>query len=133
MAFSTSVVARELGAIGQTRAGAVDPNRSHVALTGTFAPAMNDMAMRLPFRLIEHAKLPGSPIGNEIPGGFAPHRCVGPAFDDSGASLNYSLWPHRLPADFERKPLEAPMIGICARAQYDSATAELMGRIRKVE
>jgi hypothetical protein len=35
--------------------------------------------------------------------------------------------------DFDRKPLEAAMAGICAKAKHDPAAAELIERIRKVE
>jgi hypothetical protein len=35
--------------------------------------------------------------------------------------------------DFDRKPFEAAMTGIDAKARHDPATAELIERIRKVE
>jgi hypothetical protein len=59
----------------QTRAGAIDRNRTNVALIGNFGLAKNVLAMPLLFRSIEHLqKLTDGPIGNEIPNSFDPYQ-----------------------------------------------------------
>ncbi len=50
-----SLIAERCGE--QTGAGAIDLNRTKVALVRTFVPAVNVPAIRLLFRLIEHAGL----------------------------------------------------------------------------
>ena len=97
--------ARQLGeekeTIEQTRAGAIDLNRTNVALIGTFVPAMNVLAMPFLFRSIEHLqKVLDGPIGNEILGSFEPYGFVGLTFYDSGArSIYNSVRPVRTIAD----------------------------------
>jgi hypothetical protein len=60
---------------GQTRAGAIDRNRTNVALIGNFGLAKNVLAMPLLFRSIEHLqKLADAPIGNEILNSFDPYQ-----------------------------------------------------------
>jgi TRAP-type C4-dicarboxylate transport system substrate-binding protein len=86
---------RELGeekeTIEQTRAGAIDLNRTNVALIGTFVPAMNELAMPFLFRSIEHLQMVlDGPIGDEILNGFEPYGLVGLAFYDSGARSIYN-------------------------------------------
>jgi hypothetical protein len=91
-AISTSVVAREFRAADthgedyptvqalryMGRSGAIDLNRTNVALIGTFVPMMNVLAMPLPFCSIEHLqKVLDGPIVNEIPDSFAAHGFVG--------------------------------------------------------
>jgi TRAP-type C4-dicarboxylate transport system substrate-binding protein len=64
--------------IGQTRAGAIDLNRTNVALLGTFMPAMNLLAMPFLLRSIEHLqKVLDGPIGNESLDSFEPYGFVG--------------------------------------------------------
>ena len=59
----------------QTRAGAIDRNRTNVALLGNFGLAKNVLAMALLFRSIEHLqKLTDAPIGNEILNSFDPYQ-----------------------------------------------------------
>src|ERR1700716_3685317 len=94
--FHSRQLGEEKETIEQTRAGAIDLNRTNVALIGTFVPAMNVLVMPFLFRSIEHLeKVLDGPIGNEI--------------------LN-------------RKPFEAAMEGIYAKAQRDPAAAELIER-----
>ena len=59
----------------QTRAGAIDRNRTNVALIGNFGLAKNVLAMPLLFRSIEHLqKLADGPIGNETLNSFDPYQ-----------------------------------------------------------
>ena len=59
----------------QTRAGAIDRNRTNGALIGNFGLPKNVLAMPLLFRSIEHLqKLTDAPIGNEILNSFDPYQ-----------------------------------------------------------
>jgi hypothetical protein len=70
--FTDSVIAERRE---QTRAGAIDRNRTSVALIGNFVLAKNVLAMPLLFRSIEHLqKLADGPIGNEILNSFDPYQ-----------------------------------------------------------
>ena len=65
--FHSRQLGEEKETIEQTRAGAIDLNRTNVALIGNFVPAMNVLAMPFLFRSIEHMqKVLDGPIGNEI-------------------------------------------------------------------
>src|SRR5216684_7652169 len=89
--FHSRQLGEEKETIEQTRAGAIDLNRTNVALVGTFVPAMNALAMPFLFRSIEHLqKVLDGPIGNEILGSFGPYGFVGLAFYDSGARSIYN-------------------------------------------
>ena len=99
--FHSHQLGEEKETIEQTRAGAIDLNRTNAALVGTFVPAMNVLAMPFLFRSIEHLQkvLDGS-IGNEILDSFQPYGFVGLAFYDSGArSIYNSVRPVRSIAD----------------------------------
>jgi tripartite ATP-independent transporter DctP family solute receptor len=89
--FHSRQLGEEKETIEQTRAGAIDLNRTNVALIGNFVPAMNVLAMPFLFRSIEHMQkvLDGS-IGNEILSSFEPYGFVGLAFYDSGARSIYN-------------------------------------------
>src|SRR5260370_20428253 len=88
--FHPRQLGEEKETIEQARAGAVDLNRTNVALIGTFVPAMNVLAMPFLFRSIEHLqKVLDGPIGNEILDSFEPYGFVGLAFYDSGARSIY--------------------------------------------
>jgi TRAP-type C4-dicarboxylate transport system substrate-binding protein len=52
--FHSRQLGEEKETIEQTRVGAIDLNRTNVALIGTFVPAMNVLAMPFLFRSIEH-------------------------------------------------------------------------------
>src|SRR5450432_1805628 len=89
--FHSRQLGEEKETIEQTRAGAIDLNRTNVALIGTFVPAMNVLAMPFLFRSIEHLpKALDGPIGSEILGSFEPYGFVGLAFYDSGARSIYN-------------------------------------------
>ena len=79
--FHSRQLGEEKETIEQTRVGAIDLNRTNVALLGSFVPAMNVLAMPFLFRSIEHLqKVLDGPIGNEILGSFEPYGFVGLAF-----------------------------------------------------
>jgi tripartite ATP-independent transporter DctP family solute receptor len=101
--FHSRQLGEEKETIEQTRAGAIDLNRTNVALIGTFVPAMNALAMPFLFRSIEHLqKVLDGPIGDEILGSFEPYGFVGLAFYDSGArSIYNSVRPIRSLADMK--------------------------------
>jgi TRAP-type C4-dicarboxylate transport system substrate-binding protein len=120
--FHSHQLGEEKQTIEPIDAGAIDLNRSNGALIGTFVPAMNGLAMPFLFRSIEHLqKVLDVPIGNAILNRFEPYGFAGLA---AGVTIV---------TDFDRKPFEAAMAGIYAKAERDPATAELIERIRKVE
>jgi tripartite ATP-independent transporter DctP family solute receptor len=89
--FHSRQLGEEKETIEQTRVGAIDLNRTNVALIGTFVPSMNVLAMPFLFRSIEHLqKVLDGPIGNEILGSFEPYGFVGLCFYDSGARSIYN-------------------------------------------
>ena len=89
--FHSHQLGEEKETLEQTRVGAIDLNRTNVALIGTMVPAMNVLAMPFLFRSIEHLqKVLDGPIGNEILGSFEPYGFVGLAFYDSGARSIYN-------------------------------------------
>jgi tripartite ATP-independent transporter DctP family solute receptor len=89
--FHSRQLGEEKETLEQTRAGAIDLNRTNVALIGTMVPAMNVLAMPFLFRSVEHLqKVLDGPIGNEILGSFEPYGFVGLAFYDSGARSIYN-------------------------------------------
>ena len=101
--FHSRQLGEEKETIEQTRAGAIDLNRTNVALIGNFVPAMNVLAMPFLFRSIEHMqKVLDGPIGNEILNSFEPFGFVGLAFYDSVArSIYNSVRPVRTLADLK--------------------------------
>jgi TRAP-type C4-dicarboxylate transport system substrate-binding protein len=120
--FHSRQLGEEKQTIERTRAGAIDLNRTNGALIETFMPAMNVLAMPFLFRSIEHLqKVPDGPIGSAIPDSFEPYGFIGLA---AGVTIV---------TGFDRKPFEAAMAGIYAKAERDPATAELIERIRKVK
>jgi tripartite ATP-independent transporter DctP family solute receptor len=101
--FHSRQLGEEKETIEQTRAGAIDLNRTNGALIGNFVPAMNVLAMPFLFRSIEHLqKVLDGPIGNEILNSFEPYGFVGLAFYDSGArSIYNSVRPIRAITDMK--------------------------------
>jgi tripartite ATP-independent transporter DctP family solute receptor len=101
--FHSRQLGEEKETIEQTRVGAIDLNRTNVALIGSFVPSMNVLAMPFLFRSIEHLqKVLDGPIGKEILGSFEPYGFVGLAFYDSGArSIYNSVRPIRSLADMK--------------------------------
>jgi tripartite ATP-independent transporter DctP family solute receptor len=89
--FHSRQLGEEKETIEQTRAGAIDLNRTNVALIGTFVPATNVLAMPFLFRSVEHMqKVLDGPIGEEILKSFEPFGFVGLTFYDSGARSVYN-------------------------------------------
>ena len=101
--FHSRQLGEEKETLEQTRAGAIDINRTNVALIGTMVPAANVLAMPFLFRSVEHLqKVLDGPIGNEILSSFEPYGFVGLAFYDSGArSIYNSVRPIRSPGDLK--------------------------------
>src|SRR5713101_3939788 len=101
--FHSRQLGEEKETIEQTRAGAIDLNRTNGALIGNFVPAMNVLAMPFLFRSIEHQRrVLDGPIGTEILNSFEPYGFVGLAFYDSGArSIYNSVRPVRSIADIK--------------------------------
>src|SRR5712692_5078979 len=117
--FHSRQLGEEKETIEQTRAGAIDLNRTNVALIGNFVPAMNVLAMPFLFRSIEHLqKVLDGPIGNEILNSFEPYGFVGLAFYDSGArSIYNSVRPIRTVADIK---------GLRLRVQQSELMSEMI-------
>ena len=89
--FHSRQLGEEKETIEQTRVGAIDLNRTNVALIGTMVPSMNVLAMPCLFRSIEHLqKVLDGPIGSELLNSFEPYGFVGLAFYDSGARSIYN-------------------------------------------
>jgi len=101
--FHSRQLGEEKETIEQTRVGAIDINRTNVALLGSFVPAMNVLAMPFLFRSTEHLqRVLDGPIGQEMLKNFEPHGFVGLAFYDSGArSIYSSMHPVRSLADLK--------------------------------
>ena len=129
--FHSRQLGEEKETLEQTRAGAIELNRTNVALLGNIVPSMNVVAAPFLFQSIEHMqKVLDGPIGAEMLGNFEPYGFVGLAFFDSGArSIYSSLRPVNSLADM--KGLRQTMAGIYATR--DPAAAQLIERIRKVE
>ena len=101
--FHSNQLGEEKETIEQTRVGAIDLNRTNVALIGSFVPSMNVLAMPFLFRSVDHLhKVLDGPIGKEILGSFEPYGFVGLAFFDSGARSIYNdVRPVRSLADLK--------------------------------
>jgi tripartite ATP-independent transporter DctP family solute receptor len=101
--FHSRQLGEEKETIEQTRAGAIDLNRTNGALIGNFVPAMNVLAMPFLFRSTQHLqKVLDGPIGNQILDSFEPYGFVGLTFYDSGARSMYnSVRPIRTVADMK--------------------------------
>ncbi len=89
--FHSHQLGEEKETLEQTRVGAIDLNRTNVALIGTMVPSMNVLAMPFLFRSIGHLqKVLDGPIGSELLNSFEPYGFVGLAFYDSGARSIYN-------------------------------------------
>jgi tripartite ATP-independent transporter DctP family solute receptor len=117
--FHSHQLGEEKETIEQTRVGAIDLNRTNVALIGTFVPATNVLAMPFLFRSVEHLqKVLDGPIGTEILNSFEPYGFVGLTFYDSGArSLYNNVRPVRSLAD---------MKGLRIRVQQSELMSEMI-------
>ena len=117
--FHSRQLGEEKETLEQTRVGAIDLNRTNVALIGTIVPAMNVLAMPFLFRSIEHQqKVLDGPIGDEILSSFEPYGFVGLAFYDSGArSIYNSVRPIHSMADLR---------GLRVRVQQSEQMSEMI-------
>ncbi|WWP79087.1 TRAP transporter substrate-binding protein [Bradyrhizobium sp. 26S5] len=89
--FHSRQLGEEKETLEQTRAGAIDLNRTNVALIGTMVPSVNVLAMPFLFRSLEHLQhVLDGPIGTEILNNFEAHGFVGLTFYDSGARSIYN-------------------------------------------
>lgn len=89
--FHSRQLGEEKETLEQTRAGAIDLNRTNVALIGTMVPSVNVLAMPFLFRSLEHLQhVLDGPIGNEILNSLEAHGFVGLTFYDSGARSIYN-------------------------------------------
>jgi tripartite ATP-independent transporter DctP family solute receptor len=117
--FHSRQLGEEKETIEQTRVGAIDLNRTNVALLGSFVPAMNVLAMPFLFHSAEHLqKVLDGPIGQEMLASFEPYGFVGLAFYDSGArSIYSSMRPVRAVADLR---------GLRIRVQQSELMSDMM-------
>jgi tripartite ATP-independent transporter DctP family solute receptor len=101
--FHSRQLGEEKETIAQTRAGAIDLNRTNVAPLGEFVPLANILAMPFLFRSVDHlhAVLDGK-IGQDILDSFTDRGFVGLTYYDSGARSIYdSVRPIKSIADMK--------------------------------
>ena len=101
--FHSRQLGEEKETIEQTRAGAIDLNRTNVAPIGEFVPLANVLAMPFLFRSVDHLhKVLDSQIGQEILDSFTAQGFIGLTYYDSGARSIYdSVRPIRSVADLK--------------------------------
>ena len=101
--FHSRQLGEEKETIEQTRAGAIDLNRTNVAPIGEFVPLANVLAMPFLFRSVDHLhSVLDSAIGQEILDSFTPHGFIGLTYYDSGARSIYdSVRPIKSLADMK--------------------------------
>jgi tripartite ATP-independent transporter DctP family solute receptor len=101
--FHSRQLGEEKETIEQTRAGAIDLNRTNVAPIGEFVPLANVLAMPFLFRSVDHLhSVLDSKIGQEILDSFTPHGFIGLTYYDSGARSIYdSVRPIKSIADMK--------------------------------
>jgi TRAP-type C4-dicarboxylate transport system substrate-binding protein len=91
--FHSRKLGEENGTVMQTLAAAIDLDRTNVALMGGLVPTTNALAIPFLFRSVAQLqRVPGGPVGNEIPESFEPRGFVG-TFYDSGARSIYMRDP----------------------------------------
>lgn len=89
--FHSRQLGEEKETIEQTRAGAIDLNRTNVAPIGGMVPLVNALAMPFLFRTSDHLyKVLDGPIGQQILDSFVPYGFIGLAYYDSGARSLYN-------------------------------------------
>ncbi|WOH82395.1 TRAP transporter substrate-binding protein [Bradyrhizobium sp. BEA-2-5] len=117
--FHSRQLGEEKETLEQTRAGAIDLNRTNVALIGTMVPSVNVLAMPFLFRSPEHLQtVLDGPIGSEILNSLGDHGFVGLAFYDSGArSIYNSVRPVRSLDDLK---------GLRVRVQQSERMSDMM-------
>ncbi|MGE3150867.1 MAG: TRAP transporter substrate-binding protein [Pseudorhodoplanes sp.] len=117
--FHSRQLGEEKDTIEQTRAGAIDLNRTNVAPIGSLVPTANVLALPFLFRSNQHLhKVLDGPIGEEILASFRPHGLIGLTFYDSGARSIYNATrPVRALAD---------MKGLKIRVQQSELMVEMI-------
>ena len=117
--FHSRQLGEEKETIEQTRIGAIDLNRTNVALIGSLVPVANVLSLPFLFRSFEHLhRVLDQGIGQEILAQFQPHGFVGLTFYDSGArSIYNSVRPVRSLAD---------MKGLRIRVQQSSLMSDMI-------
>jgi tripartite ATP-independent transporter DctP family solute receptor len=89
--FHSRQLGEEKETIEQTRAGAIDLNRTNVAPIGSMVPLVNALAMPFLFRNSDHLyRVLDGPIGQQILDSFIPHGFIGLTYYDSGARSLYN-------------------------------------------
>jgi TRAP-type C4-dicarboxylate transport system substrate-binding protein len=165
--FHSRQLGEEKETLEQTRAGAIDLNRTNVALIGQ---VLTGLATRLIdgaennwpsfvttnhykyagyYTLTEHTMSPEVLVMSQKAWGSLPvedQKILREAAQRSSRFMR-EKWKDleersrqqaeaagvKIVTDFDRKPFEAAMAGIYAKAQRDPAIAQLIERIRKVE
>ena len=89
--FHSRQLGEERETIEQTRVGAIDINRTNVALIGAFVPSVNVLAMPFLFRSTEHMRhvLDGQ-VGDDILKSCEKSGFIGLAWYDSGSRSMYT-------------------------------------------
>ena len=88
--FHSRQLGEEKETIEQTRAGAIDLNRTNVAPIGEFVPLANVLAMPFLFRSVDHLHhVLDSQVGQDILDSFTPNGFIGLTYYDSGARSIY--------------------------------------------
>jgi tripartite ATP-independent transporter DctP family solute receptor len=117
--FHSRQLGEEKETIEQTRAGAIDINRTNVGPLGSLVPVANALALPFLFRSIEHlhAVMDG-PVGEEILASFEQYGFVGLTFYDSGARSIYN----------SKRPIYglADLKGLRIRIQQSELMAEMI-------
>jgi len=89
--FHSRQLGEEKETIEQTRAGAIDLNRTNVAPLGSFVAEANVLALPFLFRSVDHLhKVLDGPIGADMLASFEPYGFIGLTFYDSGARSIYN-------------------------------------------
>jgi tripartite ATP-independent transporter DctP family solute receptor len=89
--FHTRQLGEEKETIEQTRAGAIDINRTNVGPLGSVVPVADVLALPFLFRSVDHLhKVLDGPIGDEILASFERYGLIGLTFYDSGARSIYN-------------------------------------------
>src|ERR1700722_14377545 len=117
--FHSRQLGEEKETIDQTRAGAIDLNRTNVGPLASPAPAAGVLALPFLFRSIDHLHhVLDGPIGEEILASFERDGLVGLTFYDSGArSIYNSKLPVRTLADLK---------GLRIRVQQSDLMADMI-------
>jgi tripartite ATP-independent transporter DctP family solute receptor len=117
--FHSRQLGEEKETIEQTRAGAIDINRTNVGPLGSLVPVADALALPFLFRSIDHLhKVLDGPVGEEILASFERFGFIGLTFYDSGARSIYNT----------RQPVRtlADMKGLRIRVQQSELMSEMM-------